>query len=222
MAQQYRDQWAYRAENSQYSIDPQRSIAEEERMSLPSVVFVCTGNICRSVTAERVLEHHLATNGAEAVIDSAGISDEEAGNPIDPRQARVLAAAGYRTDDHVARQITPEWLAERDLAVAMTARHFRALQRMIADIPAEAAPELRMLREFDPQVARDEGAGADTTAVGAGEGRAASARSGDIPAPDVPDPWYGELKDFEETLETIERSVPGITDRLHVLATQTR
>ena len=67
-------------------------------MSLASVVFVCTGNICRSVTAERVLEHHLADTGAEAVVDSAGISDEEAGNPIDPRQARVLAAAGYRRD----------------------------------------------------------------------------------------------------------------------------
>ncbi|KAB1948702.1 low molecular weight protein-tyrosine-phosphatase [Brevibacterium linens] len=178
-------------------------------MSLASVVFVCTGNICRSVTAERVLVHHLADTGAEAVVDSAGISDEEAGNPIDPRQARVLAAAGYRTDDHVARQITPEWLADRDLAVAMTARHYRALERMIADLPAEAAPELRMLREFDPQVA-------------AGQVSAASADDDDIPAPDVEDPWYGEFKHFEETLETIEVSVPGITDRLRTLAAKSQ
>ncbi|WP_167193690.1 low molecular weight protein-tyrosine-phosphatase [Brevibacterium pigmentatum] len=192
-------------------------------MSLASVVFVCTGNICRSVTAERVLEHHLAESGAEAVIDSAGISDEETGNPIDPRQTRVLAAAGYRTDDHVARQITPEWLAERDLAVAMTARHYLALQRMIADLPAEAAPELRMLREFDPQVAGSvTGAGADATAAGSGTGSAASAKGEDIPAPDVEDPWYGEFKDFEETLETIERSVPGITERLRALAAGTQ
>ena len=33
-------------------------------MTMASVVFVCTGNICRSVTAERVLEHHLQINGA--------------------------------------------------------------------------------------------------------------------------------------------------------------
>src|SRR5699024_688735 len=103
-------------------------------MTMASVVFVCTGNICRSVTAERVREHHLQINGAEAPVAAAGTSDEEAGNPIDPRQARVLAAAGYRTDDHVARQITPEWRAERDLAVAMTARHYRVLQRLIADL----------------------------------------------------------------------------------------
>ncbi len=171
-------------------------------MSLASVVFVCTGNICRSVTAERVLLHHLADTGAEAVVDSAGISDEEAGNPIDPRQARVLAAAGYRTDDHVARQITLDWLADRDLAVAMTARHYRALERMISGLPADAAPELRMLREFDPRVAGVEGDG--------------------VPAPDVEDPWYGEFKDFEETLETIEVSVPGITDRLRALAAKTQ
>ncbi len=93
----------------------------------------------------------LETIGAEAVVDSAGISDEEEGNPIDPRQARVLAAAGYRTDSHSARQITPEWLADRDLAVAMTARHYRALERLIADLPAEARPEPRMPREFDPR-----------------------------------------------------------------------
>lgn len=189
-------------------------VDEEERMRVASVVFVCTGNICRSVTAERVLQHHLKINDAEAVVDSAGISDEEAGNPIDPRQVRVLEAAGYRTDDHVARQITPEWLADRDVAIAMTARHYRALNEMIADLPAEVAPELRMLREFDPRLSGETPVGVpgeSTAGVGAG-----------APAPDVPDPWYGELKNFEETLATIEVSVPGITDYLHSLADQTR
>ncbi|GAA1854393.1 low molecular weight protein-tyrosine-phosphatase [Brevibacterium marinum] len=170
-------------------------------MRVASVVFVCTGNICRSVTAERVLRHHLEIDGAEAVVDSAGISDEEAGNPIDPQQARVLRAAGYRTDDHVARQITPEWLADRDVAIAMTGRHHRVLQNLIGDLPAEVRPQLRMLRDFDPRVAREE-------------------RSDEL-APDVPDPWAGELKNFEETLETIEVSVPGITDYLHSLAEPT-
>lgn len=171
-------------------------------MRVASVVFVCTGNICRSVTAERVLQHHLELGDAEAVVDSAGISDEEAGNPIDPHQARVLRAGGYRTGDHVARQITPEWLADRDVAIAMTRRHYRALQNLIGDLPAEARPQLHMLREFDPRVAQEEAV--------------------DAPAPDVDDPWAGELKDFEETLETIEVSVPGITDYLHSLAEQTR
>lgn len=190
-------------------------------MALPSVVFVCTGNICRSVTAERVLERHLETIGAEAVVDSAGISDEEEGNPIDPRQARVLAAAGYRTDDHAARQITAEWLADRDLAVAMTARHYRALERLIADLPAEARPELRMLREFDPEASADPRRGG--TADPYGSGGHLGGGDDDAPAPDVPDPWYGgRLTDFEETLETMERSVTGLTDHLRAVAAHPR
>lgn len=171
-------------------------------MRVASVVFVCTGNICCSVTAARVLQHHLEINDAEALVDSAGISSEEAGNPIDPHQARVLRTAGYRTGDHVSRQITPEWLADRDVAIAMTRRHYRALQNLIGDLPAEVRPRLHMLREFDPRVAQE--------------------KAVDAPAPDVDDPWAGELKDFEETLETIEVSVPGITDYLHSLAEQTR
>ena len=84
----------------------------------------------------------------------------------------------------------------------MTRRHYRALQNLIAELPAEVRPRLRMLREFDPRVTPGE--------------------TGDAPAPDVEDPWAGELKKFEETLETIEMSVPGITDYLHSLAEQTR
>ena len=90
----------------------------------------------------------------------------------------------------------------------MTARHYQVLSDLIAQLPAESAPELRMLREFDPQVS---GSGTEEggTIVGA-------------PAPDVADPWYGQMKDFAETLATIERSVPGITDHLRQLSLRPR
>ncbi|RAF01427.1 low molecular weight phosphotyrosine protein phosphatase, partial [Burkholderia multivorans] len=45
----------------------------------------------------------------------------------------------------------------------------------------------------------------------------------DAPAPDDPDPWYGgRLTDFEETLETMERSVTGLTDHLRAVAAHPR
>ncbi len=59
------------------------------------VLMVCTGNICRSTMAHAILEQAAARAGVDVVVDSAGVSDEEQGNPIDRRAARVLRDAGY-------------------------------------------------------------------------------------------------------------------------------
>ena len=61
------------------------------------VLMVCTGNICRSTMAHQVLDEAVAAGGLSGAVrvDSAGVSDEEHGNPIDPRAARVLRAHGH-------------------------------------------------------------------------------------------------------------------------------
>ena len=59
------------------------------------VIMVCTGNICRSAMAEIVLRDRLAAAGIPdsgpggVTVTSAGVSDEERGNPIDSRARRV-------------------------------------------------------------------------------------------------------------------------------------
>lgn len=57
-----------------------------------SIVTVCTGNICRSPMAEALLRSELTDAGlAQRVrVSSAGVSDEEHGNPVDPRARTVL------------------------------------------------------------------------------------------------------------------------------------
>ena len=88
------------------------------------VLMVCTGNICRSTMAHAVLEQAAARAGVDVVVDSAGVSDEEAGNPIDRRAARVLRDAGYAVPDpwygghqdfldtlEVIERVTPQVLA---------------------------------------------------------------------------------------------------------------
>ena len=50
-----------------------------------AILFVCTGNICRSPTAEAVLRHVAAKEGIELRIASAGIGDWHVGSPPDER-----------------------------------------------------------------------------------------------------------------------------------------
>ena len=92
------------------------------------VMTVCTGNICRSPMAEVVLRDRLRRAGLaeDVVVDSTGISDEELGNPIDPRAGRVLASAGYDLHDHCARQVTAHDVAARELTTTHAAERREA------------------------------------------------------------------------------------------------
>jgi protein-tyrosine phosphatase len=149
------------------------------------VMTVCTGNICRSPMAEVVLRERLEQAGLDGLVevDSTGVSDEERGSPIDPRARTTLVAHGYPVPAHRARRATRDELADRDLVLAMTAGHVRALRRIGGD-----ATDIRMLRSFDPQAP-----------TGAADHLL-----------DVDDPWYGPQEAFERTLAEIEAAVDGV------------
>ena len=153
-------------------------------------MIVCTGNICRSPMAQIVLHEHLRDAGIDhrVEVDSTGVSDEEAGNPVDPRARRVLAAHGYPAGDgHRARQVRADQLAERDLVLAMTTRHASALRR-IAD---GTEVDIRMYRSFDPAAPEVPDGGSESVL-------------------DVEDPWYGDLDGFETCLAQVEAAAAGI------------
>ncbi|WOF21454.1 low molecular weight phosphotyrosine protein phosphatase [Microbacterium betulae] len=108
------------------------------------IVVVCTGNICRSPMGEVVLRDRLEAAGLGVDVRSAGVSAEEAGNPIDARAASVLAEHGYAVPRHQARAVSRDDLSA-DLLLAMTDHHRRALLRQGAD-PART----RLWTEFVP------------------------------------------------------------------------
>ena len=185
------------------------------------VIMVCTGNICRSAMAEVVLRDRLAAAGSHmrepdgVVVTSAGVSDEEHGNPIDSRARRVLAEAGYGTgaDDvsratdiviasHSAHRITDAEIAEADLLLAMTDSHWNVLQRRAAGLGAEPT-RIRMYRELDPASAQQ----AEAVAAG-GASRSVL---------NVPDPWYGTMADFVDTLQVVERVSDELAEQLAAL-----
>lgn len=165
------------------------------------VMMVCTGNICRSAMAEVVVNAHLQAAGLDAVVVSSGISNEEEGNPIDYRAQRTLRAAGYVVPQREAQQITPADLEACDLVLAMTYRHLEAVEKLAERSEISLSDpcgrsKLLMFRTFDPR-------GRQLAPSGRKNTQAATVR-------DVPDPWYGTQADFEETLETIERSLPNL------------
>jgi protein-tyrosine phosphatase len=95
-----------------------------------NVLFVCTGNICRSPTAEGVLRALAAREGIDLHIESAGIGDWHVGCAPDERAQHHAKGRGYDLSTLRARQVEPFDFERFDLILAMDRGHLRSLQRM--------------------------------------------------------------------------------------------
>lgn len=83
------------------------------------ILTVCTGNICRSPAAERLLAAGL---GDAAHVSSAGTAALP-GHPMDAAMVSLVEAAGASADGFAARQLTPAMVQSADLILALTAAH---------------------------------------------------------------------------------------------------
>ncbi len=98
------------------------------------ILFVCHGNICRSAMAEYVMRDMAKKAGVALEVDSAGVSNEEQGNPIYPLARQALQRHGIPCDGHRARQIRKGDFAYFDRIYYMDMSNGRRLQR---DYPGE-------------------------------------------------------------------------------------
>lgn len=84
------------------------------------VLFVCTGNVCRSPAAERMLRHQLEELGLPGIeVASAGTA-ALVGEPVSPPMAELISKAGGDAAGFVARQLEPALLRRADLVFLMT------------------------------------------------------------------------------------------------------
>ncbi|MCK0173781.1 low molecular weight phosphatase family protein [Mycolicibacterium sp. F2034L] len=87
------------------------------------ILFVCTGNICRSPTAERLAAAHGAELGISDLETSSAGTRAVIGHAIHPQAARVLDSFGGRSTDFAARQLTTKIAASADIILTMTRSH---------------------------------------------------------------------------------------------------
>lgn len=113
------------------------------------ILVVCTGNICRSPMAERLLAHALAAEPEplrSLPVSSAGVAAME-GEEATRSSVLALKKVGLDLSGHRARQLTDELLADSLLVLAMTEAHREAIRR---GAPDSRVP-VRLFREFLPE-----------------------------------------------------------------------
>jgi protein-tyrosine phosphatase len=87
------------------------------------ILFVCTGNVCRSPMAERLAIAYGARSHIDDIRTSSAGTHALTGRPIQPYAARVLDELGGDTSHFAARQLTPTLAANADLVLTMTRAH---------------------------------------------------------------------------------------------------
>ena len=187
-------------------------------MSRYAVLFVCTGNVCRSPAAERLLRRDLdRTVGGIAGLSGVDVSSAGTGalvgEPMSPPMAELVVGAGGDVDGFSARMLTTSIVRGADLVITMTSAHRR---ETVTLVPA-AVQRTFVLGEMAHMLTQVD---ADEVSAVAGPGASAAERlratvaiakrhrtPGVDPAEDIVDPYGRSKSVYAESFAQIQAAL---------------
>ena len=120
---------------------------------ISNILFVCTGNICRSPFAEGLLKKLLSQEGPEGIaVDSAGLLALP-GNTVTSLAQRVATEYGVDLSGHQAKSLSSDLMNWSDLVLVMEKSHEESI---LAAFP-EASGKVLLLRHFARKGSRRRG-----------------------------------------------------------------
>ena len=145
------------------------------------LLFVCLGNICRSPSAENIMNHLIEQAGlTESIIcDSAGTGGYHIGSPPDRRMAAAAARRGIRLKGQ-ARQFQKSDFEEFDLILAMDKENYRDILSL--DRGGKYRDKVRLMCDFASHHSERE----------------------------VPDPYYGGSEGFNIVIDLLLDACEGL------------
>jgi len=149
------------------------------------LLFVCLGNICRSPSAENIMNHLIENRGLQGKIscDSAGTSSYHIGSPPDRRMASTLKARGLPTQGQ-ARQFTFQDFLNFDLILAMDNSNYQDI--LSQDRQGLYRSKVKLICDFATHHSLKE----------------------------VPDPYYGGPAGFETVVDLLLDSCEGLLNHI--------
>jgi protein-tyrosine phosphatase len=152
---------------------------------LVKILFVCTGNICRSPIAEGILRDKLNKLKVPALVDSCGFESFHEGDHPDPRACSVAMKYGIDISSHRARLFTTRDFNEFDHIYVMDSSHFNKVMSLARNESDEKKVDY-ILNVMNP---------------GGNKG--------------VQDPWYHDMEAFEKVYRQLDLACERLSAYLH-------
>ena len=144
------------------------------------ILFVCSGNTCRSPLAEAIARRILEESGKENVIVESAGTQAWQGAPASDEAILIGVERNLDLSGHRSRRLTPQMVESSDLVLVMSSEHLAQVREM------DSTANVYLLAGY----------GSD------GGGRP------------IPDPFGGDLEDYRETADVLEKELKEILDRI--------